>query len=206
MEIELWFLILLTCLLGAISPGPSLLCVLQSAMNGGRTLGCITALAHAFGVLIWAVITLFGLDFILTAHVLFRDIIAFLGASYLIYLAIRVFYDRNNVREEMAATGTQTKMLALRDGLFISMLNPKLAIFFTALFSQFLMYSPSSSEKALMALLAAVVDGLWYLLVALLVTHKDFYGVMFRHERKINILSACVFIIVAMQVMVSLVN
>ena len=201
MAIELWFLILFTCLLGAVSPGPSLFCVIQSVKDGGRASGCLAAIAHAFGVFLWAAVTLFGLDYLITKNDAFRSGIAILGAIYLILLSFRILADRSKAIEEISVASPKTKLSSARDGFMISLLNPKLAIFFTALFSQFLVYSPTVLEKALMATLAAVVDGLWYALVALCVSYPTFRELLFVHDRKVSIASAFVFIIVAMQVM-----
>lgn len=206
MAIELWFLILLTCLLGAVSPGPSLFCIIQSVLSGGRTSGVLAANTHAVGVFLWAGITLFGLDYVITKNDTFRSSVAIMGSSYLLYVAFGILADQRQQSGDLLQAAPKTKFSSARDGFFISMLNPKLAIFFTALFSQFLAYSPSILEKALMAFLAAVIDGLWYTMVALLVSYPKFREALFRHERKVGVVSAFVFIIVASQVIFSVLN
>ena len=59
-----------------------------------------------------------------------------------------------------------------RDGFLISITNPKIAIFFLALFSQFVRPNSGWIEKIIMALTAGIIDTLWYALVALIFSHS----------------------------------
>ena len=57
-----------------------------------------------------------------------------------------------------------------KDGFLIVFLNPKIMIFFLAVFSQFLTPEQSLFTQFTAATLASVIDGLWYALVAVLVS------------------------------------
>ncbi|GAM70809.1 lysine exporter protein (LYSE/YGGA) precursor [Vibrio sp. JCM 19236] len=48
----------------------------------------------------------------------------------------------------------------------ISLLNPKIGLFYIALFSQFISVGHSSGDKAAIILTPLIVDGLWYSLIA----------------------------------------
>ena len=52
----------------------------------------------------------------------------------------------------------------------ISMLNPKLALFFLALFSQFVVATNAAQSRALVVATPLLLDGLWYTIVAFLLT------------------------------------
>ena len=59
---------------------------------------------------------------------------------------------------------------AVREGFLISFLNPKIALFFLAIFSHLVYTDLRWSEKVLMGIAAGVIDGLWYISVAIFVT------------------------------------
>ncbi len=59
---------------------------------------------------------------------------------------------------------------AARDGFAISILNPKIALFFIALFSQFVVEGSSSTDQAIIAITPFMIDGLWYTIVAFLLS------------------------------------
>ena len=64
-----------------------------------------------------------------------------------------------------------------REGLLLAFLNPKLALFFVALFSQFVPQQMTLAHAATLTLTAGGIDLLWYSLVALGLSHA---GVMTR--------------------------
>jgi threonine/homoserine/homoserine lactone efflux protein len=55
-----------------------------------------------------------------------------------------------------------------RDGFLIAFLNPKIAVFFVAIFSQFLTVGQPMLIRMQMAATAWIVDTLWYVLLALI--------------------------------------
>ena len=52
----------------------------------------------------------------------------------------------------------------------IALVNPKIIIFFSALFSQFVDANSQLWEKTLLALIAGTVDMLWYMLMAVVIS------------------------------------
>ena len=56
--------------------------------------------------------------------------------------------------------------------LLIAVTNPKIALFFLALFSQFVRPYAGWGEKFVMVITAGTVDTLWYAVVALALSHS----------------------------------
>lgn len=193
-----WLLLTATCLVGAMSPGPSLVCVMQHAVNDGRVAGMVAATAHAFGVLLWAIFTVFAMHSVTEFLPNLTNVISLIGAAFLIYLGIKSF-SANSAKKE-AAEVSEFKFSAIRDGFSIAFLNPKLAIFFTAIFSQFLIFQPSGMEKLTMSGIAAIVDGLWYAVVAFIVTTARFRSKGFVNLERVNIVAGVLFIFLGLQV------
>ena len=75
MTFTIWLSLFTVCLLGAMSPGPSLAMVAKHSLAGGRANGLATAWAHALGIGIYAFITLIGLAVVLhQSPLLFKTI------------------------------------------------------------------------------------------------------------------------------------
>ena len=63
-----WASLMLVCILGAASPGPSLLVILAATRHGGRSGGLAAAIGHGLGVFIYALSAAIGLSIILTYY------------------------------------------------------------------------------------------------------------------------------------------
>jgi len=169
MELLAWFSLAGICALGAMSPGPSLLIVLRSAATGPRH-GVACALAHGAAIAIYAGITAFGLAVLTTHSPTLFTALQWGGAAMLIHLGWKAL--RAPAPEPGAARAAAPALSlgrAALQGFGVAFFNPKVAIFFTALFSQFVAAEQALSTKLGMAGLAAAIDAGWYCLVTLAV-------------------------------------
>ncbi|MDN3413633.1 MULTISPECIES: LysE family translocator [unclassified Pseudoalteromonas] len=169
MALSLWFSLALVCMMGAMSPGPSLAVVLKHSLNGGMKNGMLAALSHGFGVGLYAAASLLGLDALMLQFPTVYQFLVYLGAAYLVYLGLKILFSKPNDSELQVQKSAVSSSKALQDGFAIAFLNPKLAIFFLALFSQFI--DPENltlNIGIIMCLTVFVIDTGWYLLVALL--------------------------------------
>ena len=82
-------------------------------------------------------------------------------------------------------------------GASISLLNPKIFIFFTALFSQFVPQGAGPVTLLGMAMVAGLVDGTWYSIASLLVGSIGLDKSLRRHSVLLNRISAGFYLIVA---------
>ena len=78
-----------------------------------------------------------------------------------------------------SVTGTKISHSAplmdhFRNGFLIVFLNPKIAAFFLAVFSQFLDAASSLESKLIMVITATVIDGFWYILLAVIIAVPKF--------------------------------
>ena len=56
-----WSKLALICILGAMSPGPSLAVILRNSISGGRKQGIFAGIGHGLGITLYALIAVFGL-------------------------------------------------------------------------------------------------------------------------------------------------
>ncbi|GAA3544646.1 LysE family translocator [Zobellella aerophila] len=167
MEFSSWLALAAICVMGAISPGPSLALVLRNTVRGGQGHGVATALGHGLGVGIYALLTALGLALLITKTPLLFDLIRYGGAAFLAWLGIRALLARPADGEGSDALHAVHSRRGAFEGFMVAFLNPQLAIFFVALFSQFIHADTGWREGGIMMLTAGGIDATWYVLVAL---------------------------------------
>ena len=81
MEFHLWLSFVVICIMGALSPGPSLALVIKNTLAGGTSQGYATAISHGLGVALYAAITATGIAVIIVKSPLIFSIIQYLSTS-----------------------------------------------------------------------------------------------------------------------------
>ncbi|MDV2858779.1 LysE family translocator [Oceanimonas sp. CAM02] len=200
MELSSWLALAAICIMGAVSPGPSLAVVMRNTVRGGQSHGVLTALGHGLGVGLYALITALGLALLITRNPLLFDIIRYGGAAFLAWLGIKALL----AKPQPAVTGESGHVVRGRQGAFegfmVAFLNPQLAIFFVALFSQFVRADTGWQQGGIMMLTAGGIDALWYVLVALLLSRGPVLGWLREKSFVIDKLSGLVLVALAIKV------
>ena len=151
------------CAMGAMSPGPSLAVVLRNTISGGRTQGVMTGVGHGIGFGIYAMLAVTGLSAILIADESKFELLQWSGAIVLLWLSYNMLtYQPSDNKEEHENSGRR----GFVEGFMIAFLNPKILVFLVAVFSQFLDPQMTDMDRFLMALIAGLIDTVWYVLVA----------------------------------------
>ncbi len=168
MDLIHWLSLFGICLLGAMSPGPSLAVVMGTTLGRGRRAGYGAALGHGLGVGLYAGLTVSGLAVLLT-----RSPALFLGvqlasALYLLWLGWGAL--RGSGGPAAPAGALKRAGRGPLDGFLVAFLNPKLAVFMLALFSQFLEAGSGIAWKGVMTATAGVTDAAWYVFVVRLLS------------------------------------
>ena len=173
MDISSWIQLAVVCFLGAISPGPSLALVVGNTLARGRVYGVATGLGHATGIGWWAFLTAIGMaEFMVDRSGILLGVQA-LGACLLAYIGFRTMVASGSLSVQRTGLGSTSLGLVIRgasEGFLISLLNPKIALFFLAIFSHLVRSDSSWKETAMMGITAAAIDAGWYALVAVALT------------------------------------
>ena len=174
MSLTLWLSLLLICCLGAMSPGPSLAVVLRHTLGGSRLHGFLTAIAHGVGIGLYAVICVTGLAILLQQSPQLFTAITWAGAAYLAWIGWQSLRSRGGLSSKLEQDAEPVPLSrAALDGLLVALLNPKIMVFFLALFSQFVGASAAGQwGNAIVVATVFTVDTLWYLLVVLFFSHS----------------------------------
>ena len=157
-----WLTLAGICITGAMSPGPSLALVLAHTVSGGRRGGALASVGHGIGVGLYAGMAVGGVAVILTTAPVLFVLLQIGGAAFLGWMGVGLL--RAPPSESIAR---DSRGGAFVDGFALAFLNPKIAVFFLALFSQLADPDATPLEKVGMGLMAGLIDTGWYLLVAL---------------------------------------
>lgn len=175
----------LVSLLAAISPGPDFVIVLKNSLTHSRRAGLATALGVSLALLVHLTYTLIGIGVVIAESPLLYLLIKYLGVAYLFYIGLASL--RSSFKGAPALDVSYSKSAqqlasgkALAQGFFTNVLNPKAAIFFISLFSQFIDASTPIWLRIEYAFINWSVTLGWFLLLAYLVTAK---GIMGKVER-----------------------
>ncbi|MAC65749.1 MAG: lysine transporter LysE [Flavobacteriaceae bacterium] len=127
-----------------LAPGPDIIYVLVQGMVNGKKHAIVTALGLVSGVVLHTTLVAFGVSAVIKQSETIYLIIKCLGAAYLFYLAYKVFQSNPDIA--FSAEGIKQKSLfaLYRQGFIMNVLNPKVTIFFLALFPGFL-WDPEGS-------------------------------------------------------------
>lgn len=175
-----WISVTLACLFGAMSPGPSLAIVVNHTLSQGRVAGICAALSHGLAVGLFAYATASGLAIAIDNNPMLFDVIQLLGSIFLLFLAIKLLFAPLKKDVELVLAVHSSNWRAARDGFLVALVNPKVLLFFTALFSQFVGVETEMWEKVTLGLIAGGVDALWYMLIALIISRS---GMLDRFQR-----------------------
>jgi len=203
MSLFAWLSLLPICLLGAMSPGPSLVVVVRHTLGGSRGKGIVCAWAHSFGIGVHALITISGMAVLAKeAPMVFKGI-SVAGGLFLAWLGIEALKSKGSISEKIGAGESTNAFQAARDGLAISLFNPKILIFFLALFSQFVAEAENTWGHVAIVLTPLVVDGIWYTFVALMLSHPVVLPRLKANASLIDKLTGAVLILLAIRVFVT---
>ena len=198
-----WLPLALVCLLGAMSPGPSLAVVVRHTVVAGTQAGVVCAVTHGFGIFCWALLMVSGLGAILLTQPVWFDTVRYLGAALLFYLGCRALLSGP---VDVSLTEADSHMSGRRAGwagFLLALSNPKVAVFFAALFSQFIRPEATLAEQLIIATTAGAIDTAWYIVVAVTLSHKL---ILERVRARAALLNRCVgaiLIAVSLAVLVS---
>ncbi|MGH3876094.1 MAG: LysE family translocator [Actinophytocola sp.] len=156
-------------LLAVMAPGPDFVIVTRNAVLSGRRAGMACAAGIAAGGFAWAFVTALGIAGLLAASAVAFTVVKIAGAGYLVLLGVRVLLAarRGGYETPEAGSGRMTGAHeAFRQGLLSNLLNPKVAVFFTALLPQFVPTTASPVDHLLLAATAPMVSLLWFVVLS----------------------------------------
>jgi len=203
MTFFLWSQFAIVCLLGAMSPGPSLALIIRNSINFNRSSGIIASIAHGLGICLYATVTVIVLEFILRNSEIIFFVIQICGSLFLIILGLIFIFKKNNENKNETY---QINSSSFTQGFFIAIINPKILIWFTAIFSQFIDINASLLNKTILVLTPSIIDAIWYSLVTILVTGYGLKEILNKKKFMIQKIIGVLLILIAFSLTYSLIR
>jgi len=137
MSVQNLALFLLAAILVTLSPGPDILTVIARSMAQGTWAGMVATLGFATGLIVHTTIAATGLALVLRGSPTAFRTIQFLGAAYLLYLAVRMFVGREPLMADRPAERQRALGQVYGQSVLMNVLNPKVTLFFVAFLARF---------------------------------------------------------------------
>jgi threonine/homoserine/homoserine lactone efflux protein len=137
-----------------VIPGPNLIYIATRSVSQGPRAGVASALGVEAGTLVHVAAAAAGLSALVASSATAFSVLKYLGAAYLLYLAVRTLLTRgeNAAPAEVAEAPLRR---AFAEGVLVNVLNPKVALFFLAFLPQFI--DPARGDAAVQTLVLGAV-------------------------------------------------
>ena len=160
--------VFIVCLLGAMSPGPSMAVVIHNAIFKGRYNGILTSIGHGLGITIYATFAVLGLGLIIETNIIIFNSLKILSIIFLIFIGMKSILNKEKLNLEKK--DVKEKTISFLQGFSISILNPKILVWFIAIYSQFMSVNNELIFNIYLVIIAGIVDAFWYIFLTLAVT------------------------------------
>lgn len=121
-------------------PGPDIFFVLTQGLTRGRKPALAVAAGLASGLLVHTTAAALGLSLIVSRSPVLLQAIQYAGVAYLAWMGLKAFLGRNKTPQNSPESSVDNRPARqmYRVGVAMNLLNPKVILFFLALFPQFL--------------------------------------------------------------------
>ena len=160
--------VFIVCLLGAMSPGPSMVVVINNAILKGRYNGILTSLGHGIGIVVYATFAVLGLGLIIKTNIFVFNGLRILSIIFLIFIGVKLIF--NNKQLDLEKKNIKENTVSFLQGFSIAILNPKIFVWFIAIYSQFMSADNKLIFNVYLISIAGVIDTCWYIILTLVVT------------------------------------
>ena len=205
MNFFVWSQFALVCIIGAMSPGPSLALVIRNNINYNRLAGIMTSIGHGLGIAVYATIAVFGLELILQANQSLFLIIQVLGLIFLFFLGILFIFQKQS-DEIISENKSQNQIHSFFQGFLIAVINPKILIWFTAIYSQFISIEANIIFNIILISTASIIDAIWYIIISIIITGYGLKNFLIDRKQLIQKSTGFILLIISLSLLFNIIN
>ena len=143
MDFQTLYAFVISSLVLTISPGPDIIYVLSQSIIKGKKSAIMVSLGLTSGLLIHTFFVSIGLSLIIIENKEYLFFLKTLSVMYFLYLIFKVYVNRNI---DLNFEKKNTNRNEFYKGLVMNLLNPKVGLFFVALFPGFLFHDQLSDQ------------------------------------------------------------
>ena len=188
--------------INAIIPGADFARVLRQSIAHGRRAALFTSAGIATSILVHGSYTLLGIGVLVGQSLMLFNIIKWLGAAYLVWLAISALRSSppQPPEEGELAGARRGDWAAFALGFLTNLLNPKAVLFFLALFTTLVSAHTAGDAKVIYVACMSIMLFAWFALVSVFFTTPAVRQGFFRFGRWFNRVTGITFIVLAIRV------
>ena len=194
--------VFIICLLGAMSPGPSMAVVINNAIFKGRYNGVLTSIGHGIGITIYATFAVLGLGLIIESNLFIFNGLKILSIIFLIFIGITSILNKEKLSLEKK--DIKENAISFLQGFSISILNPKILVWFIAIYSQFMSTDNELIFNIYLVSIAGIVDACWYIILTFAVTTASTLSFFQTKSNIIQRVQGFLFIAIGLMLLVNL--
>ncbi|MEM6384317.1 MAG: LysE family translocator [Pseudomonadota bacterium] len=146
-----------------LTPGPDMTLFLGQTVANGRMAGFMSMAGASSGIIVHSLAAAIGLSALIATSPQAFEVLKWVGAAYLAYLAFDVLRNGSGLTSDHTAQSVSLRRAYLK-GLTINLLNPKIILFFVTFLPQFVSPGDPYASQKLMFL------GLFFLVIAIPLT------------------------------------
>ncbi len=168
MDLLIFIKIFFVCLLGAMSPGPSMVVVINNAIFKGRYNGILTSIGHGIGIAVYATFAVLGLGILINTNLFIFNSLKILSIILIIFIGVKSILNKEKLNLKRKSIKENT--ISFLQGFSISILNPKILVWFIAIYSQFMSAKNELIFNIYLVTIAGITDACWYIILTFTVT------------------------------------
>ncbi len=159
-------------LLGAMSPGPDSMLVMNNSLSGSKKLGVYTALGIVSALLIHVLYINLGISFLFLKCSNLLFFIKIIGALYLSFLGFKMIFTSKNIDSMNANIEMKSSLKAFQEGFFCNILNPKAILFLIGIFTLVINKKNELYYNVIYIAEILLIPFLWFFLISFLINIK----------------------------------
>ncbi len=143
MTLDVWFSLLVACLVISLTPGAGAINTMSNALAEGWRRSFWGILGQVIALIAHIAIVAAGVGLLVSRSPVLFTVIRYSGAAYLAYLGLRLILAKTNAQEtpnlkDMHQPTHEGAWSMIRRGFWVNMLNPKAIVFYLAFLPQFI--------------------------------------------------------------------
>ena len=173
-----------SCFLLALSPGPDNLYLTAITSKSGKIAGFSFLIGLLAGCIVHTTLLAFGLNEFVIKYDLFFEIIKYSGVFYLLYLSYQTY--KSEILNFHPEKNNDKVSNYFKRGVLMNLLNPKVFLFFTLFFPNFI-YSETISFKFQILSLGLIFIVITFVVFGLIILFSNFIHNKFSTNNRFKI-------------------
>lgn len=190
--------------LALVSPGPDFVLITRNSLVYSRKTGLFSALGLALGIVVHISYCLIGIAYIISKSIVVFSTLKLLGAGYLMFIGYKALKAKPSQTSDIVTEKKEMgRAAALKMGFLTNIFNPKVTLFFLALFTQVIYPQTPLIFKLGYGLEMSAMTFVWFGFVALVLSHNKIKSKFLNIQHYVERVTGVALIVLGLKVALS---